>query len=50
MRFLRKKGVNSVRPILLTTAAETFEKYSKNRSIIDLQETLEICTLDEMNA
>ena len=41
---------NSVDLLCGTTAAETFEKLSKNRSIVDLQQTLEICTLYEMNA
>ena len=38
---------NSVDLLCGTTAAETFEKLSKNRSIVDLQQTLEICTLYE---
>ena len=41
---------NSVDLLCGTTAAETFEKLSKNRSIVDLQQTFEICTLYEMNA
>ena len=41
---------NSVDLLCGTTTAETFEKLSKNRSIVDLQQTLEICTLYEMNA
>ena len=30
-----------------TTAAETFERFSKHRSIVDFQQTLEICALYE---
>ena len=46
---------NSVDLLCGTTAAETlkderFERFSKHRSIVDLQQTLEICTLYEDSA
>ena len=46
----RRRASHLGRFTLSTTAAETFERFSKNRFIVELQQSLKICTLYEDSA